>query len=80
MLFLYGALSLQDLFKTAHIIFMLIPSSFFSKHFVRVRVEQPYTNCESVTSWKNFSFILSTRSICSPVKVIYVKMKVCFFP
>ena len=51
----------QDLFKTACSILVKFPSSFFSKHFVRVQVVQPYNSTDTATASKNHHFILSER-------------------
>ena len=36
----------QDLFKTTCSIFVLLPSSFFPKHFVRVQIVQPLNSTD----------------------------------
>ena len=50
---------LQNLFKTACRIFVLFPSSFFARHFIKVQMVQLYNSTDSVTTWKNSHFILS---------------------
>ena len=35
---------------------------FFSKHFVRVQVVQPFSSADTATAWKNSHFILSEGS------------------
>ena len=51
----------QDLFKTAHILFVLIPCRYFSKLFFKVLVVQPYTYWLSY-SLQDFRFISSQKS------------------
>ena len=41
---------------------MLLPSSFFSKHFVKVLVKQPYNSNDIATVSKNLCFLLSGGS------------------
>ena len=53
---------IRDLFRTACIILVYFPSSFFSKHFIRVQVMQPYSSTDISTAWKNKHFILSEKS------------------
>ena len=50
------------LFNIACSIFVQVPSSLFSRRFVKVQVVQPYSNTETSTAWKNFCFNLSARS------------------
>ena len=52
----------QDLFKTAHSILLLFPSSFFSMQFISILVVHPYSSMETATALKKFGFILSVRS------------------
>ena len=52
----------QYLFKTAHSIFVLLLSSFFSNRFVNGKVVQPYSSPDTATAWKNSGFILSEKS------------------
>ena len=49
----------QDLFKTACSILMYFLSSFFSMHFVRLQVVQPYSSTDIDKAWKNVRYILS---------------------
>ena len=39
-----------------------VVSNFFSKHFIKVQVVQPYNSTDTATAWKNSHFILSKRS------------------
>ena len=52
----------QDLFKIARSILVKLPSSFFSRRFVRVRVVHPYSSIDVTAAWKKLRFILSVRS------------------
>ena len=52
----------QDLYKIAHSILVQFPSSFFSKHFVKVQMVQPYSSIGTTTAWKNSCFISSKKS------------------
>ena len=52
----------HDLFKTARSILVQLPSSLFSRHFVRVQVVQPYSNTDTTTAWQDCQFSLSVRS------------------
>ena len=52
----------HDLFKTARSILVQLPSSLFSRRFVRVQVVQPYSSTDITTAWKNCRFSLSVRS------------------
>ena len=47
--------------------------SFFSKHFVKVQVVQPYNSIDTVTAWKNSCFILPE------IRVPYVPIAVNAF-
>ena len=60
-LFLVGC-CFHDLFKTARSILVQLPSSLFSRRFVRVQVVQPYSSTDTTTAWKNFRFSLSESS------------------
>ena len=51
----------SNLFRIARSIFVLFPSNFLSKSFVRFNVVQPYSSTDTATSWKNSYFILSKR-------------------
>ena len=53
---------LQDLFKIACSILVLLPSSIFSIHFVSVHVVHPYSSIDTTAAWKKLHFILSVRS------------------
>ena len=52
----------QDLFNIAHNILVLLPSSFFSSHFVSIQVVHPYSSIDTTAAWKKLCFILSVRS------------------
>ena len=53
----------QDFFfKTASIILVYLPSSFFSMHFVNVHLVHPHISMDTVTAWKKSCFVLSDRS------------------
>ena len=52
----------HDLFKTVRSILVQLPSSLFSRRFVRVQVVQPYNSTDITTAWKNCHFNLSVRS------------------
>ena len=41
----------HDLFKTARSILVQLPSSLFSRRFVRVQVVQPYSSTDMTTAW-----------------------------
>ena len=41
----------QELFKIAYNIFVLFPFSFFSKHFIKVQVVQPYNSNNILNGW-----------------------------
>ena len=43
-------------------ILVQLPSSLFSRRFVRVQVVQPYSSTDITTAWKNCHFNLSVRS------------------
>ena len=49
---------LRDLFNIAH---SILPSSFFSGHFVSVQVVHPYSSIDTTAAWKKLRFILSVR-------------------
>ena len=51
----------HDLFKTARSILVQLPSSLFSRRFVRVQVVQPYSSTDMTTTWKKCRFSLSVR-------------------
>ena len=53
---------LQELFKIARSILMLLPSSFFSILLVRVFVVHPYSTIDRTAAWKKLRFIFSVRS------------------
>ena len=53
---------LSRIVQTACSIFVYFSSSFFSKHFVKLDVVQPY-NSYMVTAWKNSWFILSKSDL-----------------
>ena len=52
----------RDLFHIAHSILVQFPSSFFSLHFVGVRVVHLYTSIDTTATWKKSCFISSDRS------------------
>ena len=52
----------HDLFRTTRIILVQLPSSLFSRRFVRVQVVQPYSYTDTAMAWKNFRFDLSAKS------------------
>ena len=52
----------HDLFRTARNILVQVPSSLFSRRFVRVQVVQSYSSTDITTAWKNCLFSLSVRS------------------
>ena len=39
----------------------IVPFSFFSRHFVKVQVMQPYNSTDMAIAWKNICFILSRK-------------------
>ena len=75
--FFFVGCCFQDLFKIIRIILLYFPSSFFSKHSVKVQVVQPYYNTDTATVNKNYLFILSER-LGFLVYILYIQFK-CFF-
>ena len=53
---------LQDWFKIARSILVLLPSSFFSSRLVSVHVVHPYSSIDTTAARKKLRFILSVRS------------------
>ena len=65
----------QDLFKTDCSILESFPSSFFSKHFIRVQVVQPYSSIDMATVWKNFRFkIVQIQDVNKYIWVLFEKV------
>ena len=53
---------LLDLFNIARSILVLLPSSLFSIHLVRVRVVHLYNSIDTIVAWKRLRFILLVKS------------------
>ena len=53
---------LQDLFKIARSILVLLPSTFFSIRLVSAHVVNPYSSIDTAAAWKKLRIILSVRS------------------
>ena len=57
----FVACCLQDLFKIARSILVLLPSSFVSIRLVSVHVVHRYSSIDTTAAWKKLCFILSVR-------------------